>query len=84
MDGLTERLTVVSESLVGIPNAMTDITLQVTEVIEALKETVIRNIEQSKIESYEINKQNRETFTAATNEYKSTVEEIQDHMELFT
>jgi DNA repair exonuclease SbcCD ATPase subunit len=82
MDGLTERLTVVSESLVGIPNAMTDITLQVTEVIEALKETVIRNIEQSKIESYEINKQNRETFTAATNEYKSTVEEIQDHMEL--
>jgi hypothetical protein len=82
MEGLAERLTVVSESLVGIPNSMTDITLQVTEVIEALKETVIHNIEQSKIEASEINKQNRDTFTAATTEYKSTVEDIQDHMEL--
>jgi hypothetical protein len=82
LEGLAERLTVVSESLVGIPNSMTDITLQVAEVIEALKETVIKNIEQSKIEASEINRQNRDTFTAATNEYKSTVEEIQDHMEL--
>jgi hypothetical protein len=82
MEGLAERLTVVSESLVGIPNTMTDITLQVSEVIEALKETVVKNIEQSKIEASEINKQNRETFTAATTEYKSTVEDIQDHMEL--
>lgn len=82
MEGLAERLTVVSESLVGIPNTMTDITLQVSEVIEALKETVVKNIEQSKIEASEINKQNRETFTTATTEYKSTVEDIQDHMEL--
>ena len=82
MENLAERLTVVSESLIGIPNTMTDITLQVSEVIEALKETVVKNIEQSKIEASEINKQNRETFTAATNEYKSTVEDIQDHMEL--
>jgi hypothetical protein len=82
MEGLAERLTVVSESLVGIPNTMTDITLQVSEVIEALKETVVKNIEQSKIEATEINKQNRETFTSATTEYKSTVEDIQDHMEL--
>lgn len=82
MENLAERLTVVSESLVGIPNTMTDITLQVSEVIEALKETVVKNIEQSKIEASEINKQNRETFTAATTEYKSTVEDIQDHMEL--
>ena len=82
MENLAEILTVVSESLVGIPNTMTDITLQVSEVIEALKETVVKNIEQSKIEASEINKQNRETFTAATTEYKSTVEDIQDHMEL--
>ena len=82
MEGLAERLTIVSESLVGIPNTMADITLQVSEVIETLKETVIKNIEQSKQEASEINKQNRETFTAATNEYKSTVEDIQDHMEL--
>ncbi len=82
MEGLAERLTVVSESLVGIPNTMTDITLQVSEVIEALKETVVKNIEQSKIEATETNKRNQETFTAATTEYKSTVEDIQDHMEL--
>ena len=72
MERLAERLTLVSESLIGIPNTMTDITLQVSEVIEALKETVVKNIEQSKIEASEINKQNRETFTAATTEYKST------------
>jgi hypothetical protein len=82
MEGLAERLTVVSESLVGIPNTMTDITLQVSEVIEALKETVVKNIEQSKIEATETNKRNQETFTAATTEYKSTVEDIQKHMEL--
>ena len=82
MEGLVARLTVVSESLIGIPNSMADITLQVTEVIEALKETVIKNIEQSKIEAAEINKQNREAFSTATDEYKSTVEDIQDHMEL--
>jgi DNA repair exonuclease SbcCD ATPase subunit len=82
MENLVERLTVVSESLVGIPNTMTDITLQVSEVIEALKETVVKNIEQSKIEATETNKRNQETFTAATIEYKSTVEDIQDHMEL--
>jgi len=82
MEGLAARLTVVSESLIGIPNSMADITLQVTEVIEALKETVIKNIEQSKIEAAEINKRNREVFSTATDEYKSTVEDIQDHMEL--
>lgn len=82
MEGLAERLTIVSESLVGIPNTMTDITLQVSEVIDALKETVVKNIEQSRNEATEINKRNQETFTAATTEYKSTVEDIQDHMEL--
>lgn len=82
MEGLIERLTVVSESLSGIPNSMTDITLQVAETIEALKETVIENIKQSKIQAQEINQQNRDTFSAATTEYKSTVEDIQAHMEL--
>ncbi|MCF8265561.1 MAG: hypothetical protein K9I71_10385 [Ignavibacteriales bacterium] len=82
MEGLIKRLTVVSESLSGIPDSMTDITLQVTEVIEALKETVIENINQSRTQAQEISKQNQETFSAATNEYKSTVEDIQAHMEL--
>jgi len=82
MESLIERLTTVSESLVGIPETMTNITLQVAETIEALKETVVKNIEQSKNEALELNKQNRETFTSATTEYKSTVEDIQTHMEL--
>ena len=82
MESLIERLTTVSESLVGIPETMTDITLQVAETIEALKETVVKNIEQSKNEALELNNKNRETFTSATTEYKSTVEDIQSHMEL--
>jgi len=82
MESLIERLTTVSESLVGIPETMTDITLQVAETIEALKETVVKNIEQSKNEALELNRQNRETFSSANTEYKSTVEDIQSHMEL--
>lgn len=82
MESLIERLTIVSESLSGIPNSMTDITLQVAETIEALKETVIENINQSKIQAQEINRQNRDAFSSATTEYKSTVEDIQAHMEL--
>ena len=82
MESLIERLTTVSESLVGIPETMTDTTLQVAETIEALKETVIKNIEKSKNEANEINRQNRETFSSATTEYKSTVEDLQAHMEL--
>ena len=54
MESLIERLTSVSESLVGIPETMTDITLQVAETIEALKETVVTNIEQSKNEAFEL------------------------------
>ena len=82
LEGLTERLTVVSESLINIPETMTDITLQVTEVVESLKETVLSNIEQSKIEAAEQNANTKDVFVNATSEYKSTVEEIQDHMEL--
>lgn len=82
MESLIQRLTIVSESLSEIPNSMTDITLQVTEVIEALKETVIENINQSRLQAQEISKQNQETFSSATNEYKSTVEDLQAHMEL--
>lgn len=82
MESLIERLTIVSESLSGIPNSMTDITLQVSETIEALKTTVIENINQSKLQAQEIQKQNRDTFSEATTEYKSTVEGIQDHMKL--
>lgn len=81
MESLIERLTTVSESLVGIPETMADITIQVSETIEVLKETVVKNIEQSKNEAIELNKQNRETFSSATIEYKSTVENIQAHME---
>lgn len=81
MENLIQRLTVVSESLSTLPNSMTDITLQITEIIDALKETVVENINQSRLQAQEINKQNQETFSLATSNYKSTVEDLQVHME---
>lgn len=82
MENLIQRLTTVSESLASIPDSMTDITLQVAETIEALKDTVIENINQSRAQVNEINQRNLKTFTNANNEYKTTVEDIQSHMEL--
>lgn len=82
MEGLTQRLVIVSESLSEIPDSMTDITLQVTEVVDALKKTVLDNIIQSQTQAQEISKQNQQVFTTATSEYKSTVEEIQTYMEM--
>jgi hypothetical protein len=82
MEGLIRRLTTVSESLVGIPETMTDITLQVGETIESLRDTVIKSVEKSVSESVELHSKSSEMFTNATTDYKSTVEDIQDHMEL--
>lgn len=81
MDSLIERLTTVSESLVGIPETMTHISVEVGKTVEALQETVMKNIKQSTNETLELNKQNREIFSSASTEYKSTVEGIQNHME---
>ena len=81
MENLTQRLVDVSESLVGIPKSMTDMTQGVTEIVEALKKTVVDNINQSQTQSQEISKQNQQVFTRATSEYKTTVEDIQAHME---
>lgn len=81
MENLTQRLVVVSESLVGVPKSMTDMTKGVTEIVEALKKTVVENINQSQTQAQAISEQNKQVFTAATTEYKSTVEGIQTHME---
>ena len=81
MESLIDRLTTVSESLVTIPETMTDITLQVAETIENVNETVVKNIENSQNQALELNNQNRETFKTATTQYKSSIQDIQTHME---
>jgi len=81
MEGLLERLTIVSKSLIEIPDSMSNITSQVSETIGSLKESVVENITESKLQSQEINKQNIEAFSAATLEYKSSIANLQTHME---
>ena len=81
MESLTQRLVVVSESLAGIPKSMTDMTKGITEIVETLKKTVVENINESQIQIQASSRQNQQVFTAATTEYKSTVEGIQSHME---
>ena len=82
LEGLTNNLLEVSGTLTDIPITMSNMTEQISRTIETLKETVIQNIELSKNEAQEQNLKTKEAFTEATTEYKSTVEGIQDHMEL--
>ena len=82
LEGMTNNLLEVSGALTAIPETMSNMTTQISETIEALKETVIQNIELSKNEASAQNKQTKEAFAEATTEYKSTVEGIQDHMGL--
>lgn len=82
LEGLTNNLLEVSGTLTDIPITMSNMTEQISSTIETLKETVIQNIELSKNEAQEQNLKTKEAFTEATTEYKSTVEDIQDHMEL--
>lgn len=81
MEALMKRVAIVSEALLGVPGSMREITQQVSEVVNALKNTVSESIRQSEIQSQEMNKQNQETFSTATREYKSTFENIQGYME---
>lgn len=82
LEGLTNNLLEVSGALTAIPVTMSNMTNQIYLTIEALKETVIQNIELSKNEASEQNKQTKEALSEATTEYKDTVEDIQNHMEL--
>lgn len=81
MEALLERLSIVSKSLIGIPNSMSNITTQVAETMNTMKESVIENINESKMQSQEINKQNIEAFSVATMEYKASISNLQTHME---
>jgi ABC-type transporter Mla subunit MlaD len=60
---------------------MTDITLQVAETVEALKDSVLKNIEISKNEMSEQSKNTREAFTTVTTEYKFSIEAMQSNMQ---
>lgn len=82
LEGLAARLTTVSEALTNVPNTMADISLQVSEMIEALRETVIENIKASKSEAAAQSEETRQAFISAKEDYSNSVEDIQAHMEL--
>lgn len=81
MEVLIKRVATVSEALIDVPNSMKNITLQVTDIVNALKDTVNESINQNRIQSEEMSKQNKETFTLATQEYKTTFTALQNNME---
>lgn len=82
LEGLALRLTSVSEAMVNVPNTMADISLQVSEMIDALKSTVIENIQTSKAEAAAQSEETRQAFLAAKEDYANSVGDIQAHMEL--
>lgn len=77
LEGLTQQFGVVKASLTEIPGSMSAITVQVTEIVEALKESVFDNINQSQTQVQEMNKQNQQAFSSAAVEYRETVGELQ-------
>lgn len=81
MEDLAHRLSEVSISLNSVPNAITELTLQATDIFESLKESVSDSIKAS---NEAINQQNVEVqnaFIKAKEDYNESVMDIQAHME---
>ena len=80
MEALTERLMTVATSLNSVPESMKNITDNVGKIISSLQTSVIDNINISKQESAEQNRETRELFTSTSAEYQLIVRTIQEEM----
>lgn len=81
IEGITNMLSIASESLNEVPKLMKGTTKEITELVDTLKESILENINESQAKAREVSRQNQQVFQESTSEYKSTVEEIQARME---
>jgi uncharacterized phage infection (PIP) family protein YhgE len=81
MEQISSRLSVVSDSLLSIPEIMQNVSSEITETIGLLKNNVLDNITKSNQESKASSAENKELFVEANTVYKETLSEVNNRMD---
>ncbi|WP_166382446.1 MotA/TolQ/ExbB proton channel family protein [Polaribacter sp. 11A2H] len=81
MEQLSIRLSTVSESLLSVPETMQNVSREISETIDLLKNSVIDNISKANQESKATSTENKELFESANTVYKETLAEVNTRMD---
>jgi len=81
MEQISSRLSIVSDSLLSIPEIMQNVSSEITETIGLLKNNVLDNITKSNQESKASSAENKELFVEANTVYKETLSEVNNRMD---
>jgi uncharacterized phage infection (PIP) family protein YhgE len=81
MELISSRLSIVSDSLLSIPEIMQNVSSEITETIGLLKNNVLDNITKSNQESKASSAENKELFVEANTAYKETLSEVNNRMD---
>ncbi|WP_299060447.1 MotA/TolQ/ExbB proton channel family protein [uncultured Polaribacter sp.] len=81
MEQLSLRLSTVSDSLLSVPETMQNVSREISETIDLLKNSVIDNISKANQESKANSTENQELFESANMAYKETLVEVNTRMD---
>ncbi|PQJ72757.1 MotA/TolQ/ExbB proton channel family protein [Polaribacter butkevichii] len=81
MEQLSLRLSTVSDSLLSVPETMQNVSHEISETIDLLKNSVIDNITKANHESKANSTENKELFESANTVYKETLAEVNTRMD---
>jgi biopolymer transport protein ExbB/TolQ len=81
MEQISSRLSIVSDSLLSIPEIMQNVSSEITETIGLLKNNVLDNITKSNQESKASSAENKQLFVEANTVYKETLSEVNNRMD---
>ena len=81
MEQLSIRLSTVSDSLLSVPETMQNVSREISETIDLLKNSVIDNISKANQESKATSTENKELFESANTVYKETLAEVNTRMD---
>lgn len=81
MEQLSLRLAKVSDSLLSVPEMMQNVSKEISETINLLKNNVLENITKANQESKVNSAENKELFIEANSAYKETLSEVNSRMD---
>jgi predicted nucleic acid-binding Zn-ribbon protein len=81
MEQLSLRLSTVSDSLLSVPEMMQNVSSEISETIDLLKNSVIDNISKANQESQANSAESKEMFVTANSAYKETLQEVNNRMD---
>jgi hypothetical protein len=81
MEQLSLRLSTVSDSLLSVPETMQNVSREISETIDLLKNSVIDNITKANHESKANSTENKELCESANTTYKETLKEVNTRMD---